>query len=52
MRSTASWCAMGFPPSRGFTTTRWSLILSAGRDSRPEARAALAELCALYWPPL
>ena len=43
---------MGFPPNRGFTTTRWSLVIAAGRDQTPASRAALAELCELYWPPL
>src|SRR5688572_10379401 len=43
---------MSFLPNRGFRTTRWSLVLTAGRDSTPASRAALAELCELYWPPL
>src|SRR5688572_28974885 len=43
---------MSFLPNRGFTTTRWSLVLTAGRDATPASRAALAELCELYWPPL
>ena len=43
---------MSFLPNRGFTTTRWSLVLTAGRDSTPGSQAALAELCELYWPPL
>ena len=43
---------MGFAPDRGFTTTRWSLVIAAGRDATPTSRAALAELCELYWPPL
>jgi RNA polymerase sigma-70 factor (ECF subfamily) len=43
---------MSVLPNRGFTTTRWSLVLTAGRDSTPGSRAALAELCELYWPPL
>src|SRR2546427_12855221 len=47
---------MGFPPNpgthRGFTTTRWSLVIAAGRDTTPKSHAALAELCELYWPPL
>src|SRR5438132_10952074 len=37
---------------RGFTTTRWSLVIAAGRDSTSKSRAALGELCELYWPPL
>lgn len=42
------------PPSGpgDFATTRWSLVLSAGRKSSPSAQAALAELCRRYWYPL
>jgi RNA polymerase sigma factor (sigma-70 family) len=43
---------MSFPPNRGFTTTRWTLVLKADRGSTPASRAALTELCDLYWPPL
>ena len=35
-----------------FSTTHWSLVLSAQRESTPEARAAVAELCERYWYPL
>jgi RNA polymerase sigma-70 factor (ECF subfamily) len=36
-----------------FATTRWSVVLQAGRhDSSPESSAALAELCRVYWRPL
>jgi RNA polymerase sigma factor (sigma-70 family) len=35
-----------------FHTTRWSLIARAAHDSSPESRAALEELCGLYWYPL
>jgi RNA polymerase sigma-70 factor (ECF subfamily) len=41
-----------FHAPRGFVTTRWSLVLAAGRDAAPEARKALSELCELYWSPL
>jgi RNA polymerase sigma-70 factor (ECF subfamily) len=34
--------------SEDFRTTRWSLVLDAGRESAP----ALAELCEAYWYPL
>ena len=27
-------------------------MIAAGRDQTPTSRAALAELCELYWPPL
>ncbi len=35
-----------------FATTRWTLVAAAGRDSTPESRQALAELCEAYWYPL
>ena len=40
--------------SRGFGTTRWSLILSLAGSSADEqkARDALAELCRTYWRPV
>src|SRR5713226_8936320 len=39
---------------RGFSTTRWSLILSAAGSNVDEqkAREALAELCRTYWRPV
>jgi RNA polymerase sigma-70 factor (ECF subfamily) len=36
---------------RQFQTTRWSLVLAAGREDEVGQRA-LAELCELYWYPL
>lgn len=36
----------------GFQTTRWSLVLAAGRPQAGEAREALAALCQTYWYPL
>jgi RNA polymerase sigma factor (sigma-70 family) len=44
----------GVPRPGAFATTRWSLILS-GADSKAagkETRAALAELCRIYWRPI
>lgn len=35
-----------------FATTRWSIILHAGKSPSPEADQALAELCRVYWYPL
>ncbi|MBW3599508.1 MAG: sigma-70 family RNA polymerase sigma factor, partial [Planctomycetes bacterium] len=35
-----------------FATTRWSMVLAAGRQSSPEAESALAALCETYWYPL
>jgi RNA polymerase sigma-70 factor (ECF subfamily) len=43
---------MSLPPSRGFATTRWTLVVAASRESAPGAREALSQLCELYWPPL
>jgi len=44
------------PPETGgtanFATTRWSVVLSAGRRGEPEAQQALALLCETYWFPL
>ena len=35
-----------------FATTRWSMVVEAGRPSSPEAAEALATLCGIYWFPL
>jgi RNA polymerase sigma factor (sigma-70 family) len=35
-----------------FHTTRWSLIFNSVDVQAPESRAALSELCRLYWYPL
>jgi RNA polymerase sigma-70 factor (ECF subfamily) len=35
-----------------FGTTRWSIVISAGRDSSPDSKRALAALCETYWYPL
>ncbi len=37
--------------AREFTTTHWSVVLSAGRDSSAQADA-LSKLCRVYWWPL
>lgn len=37
---------------RGFVTTRWSLVLNAGRDAAPQAQKALSELFTLYRAPV
>lgn len=42
----------GLMPRRGFTTTRWSLVLRAGGRDPEQARAALEQLCRDYWYPL
>jgi RNA polymerase sigma factor (sigma-70 family) len=38
--------------ARAFASTHWSLVLAAGKDGSPDARAALEKLCRLYWYPL
>lgn len=35
-----------------FVTTRWTVVLAAGRESSPDSEQALAELCQTYWYPL
>jgi len=35
-----------------FATTRWTVVLSAGRKSSPQSDRALGELCQIYWYPL
>jgi len=39
-------------PKDIFVTTRWSVVLSAGRKSSPNSEKALSELCTAYWFPL
>ncbi|HEY3864372.1 MAG TPA: sigma-70 family RNA polymerase sigma factor [Verrucomicrobiae bacterium] len=39
-------------PSGQFSTTRWSLVLLAGRQMSPESEAALEKLCRAYWRPV
>ncbi len=35
-----------------FATTRWTVVLHAGRKSSPQSDRALGELCQTYWYPL
>lgn len=35
-----------------FATTRWTVVVTAGRKSDTQARQALEELCRTYWYPL
>src|SRR4051812_30813658 len=37
---------------REFATTRWSLVMAAGKPEGEEAREALSSLCQRYWFPL
>jgi len=41
-----------FGGAPGFTTTEWSVVLSASDGASGHARAALEELCRKYWYPL
>jgi RNA polymerase sigma factor (sigma-70 family) len=40
------------PPRDIFVTTRWTVVLHAGRKSSPQSDRALGELCQTYWYPL
>lgn len=40
------------PQADVFVTTRWTVVLQAGRQSSPHSDQALAELCQTYWYPL
>jgi RNA polymerase sigma-70 factor (ECF subfamily) len=39
-------------PGSSFLTTRWSVVLAAGRAPAPARRAALEDLAGAYWYPL
>jgi len=39
-------------PRARFATTRWTMVLAAGRRSSPDAARALEDLCRAYWYPL
>jgi RNA polymerase sigma-70 factor (ECF subfamily) len=39
-------------PGDIFVTTRWTVVLAAGRGRTPQADRALEELCRAYWFPL
>jgi RNA polymerase sigma-70 factor (ECF subfamily) len=43
--------SQGTPRSQ-FTTTHWSVVLSAGQCSSPAAQVAIEQLCRIYWYPL
>jgi RNA polymerase sigma-70 factor (ECF subfamily) len=40
------------PRGDAFATTRWTVVLAAGRKSSPQSDRALGELCQTYWYPL
>jgi len=42
----------GLAKSPAFTTTHWSVVLSAGQRESPDADEALESLCRTYWYPL
>jgi len=39
-------------PRHVFATTRWSVVLAAGKIEGPQVKAALDKLCQTYWYPL
>jgi len=39
-------------PRQVFVTTRWSVVLTAGRSQTTHAQGALEQLCQTYWYPL
>jgi DNA-directed RNA polymerase specialized sigma24 family protein len=38
--------------SKGFSMTRWSLVIAAADSRHPDHEAALEELCSAYWYPV
>jgi RNA polymerase sigma factor (sigma-70 family) len=43
---------MGIGGARQFVTTRWTIVLTAGRTDTTQAQAALEKLCQTYWYPI
>lgn len=41
-----------FRSRKGFSTTRWSLIVAAADSGHPDYRRALEDLCGSYWYPV
>jgi RNA polymerase sigma factor (sigma-70 family) len=39
-------------PAASFNTTRWSMVLMAGKVESAQRTEALEKLCGVYWPPL
>jgi len=39
-------------PRDYFATTRWTVVITAGREPSAKSEEALAELCRIYWRPL
>jgi len=52
MATNATDAASTAPREDIFVTTRWTVVLAAGRKSSPHSDRALAELCQQYWYPL
>ncbi len=40
------------PPNDFFATTRWTMVLAAGKSGTPQSAEALEGLCQAYWFPL
>src|SRR5437763_159541 len=38
--------------NRRFPMTSWSMVIAAGQNDAARSRAALSQLCGLYWYPL
>ncbi len=52
MSSRGNESPMASDARRPFATTRWSIVLAAGKSRSCDSRAALVSLCETYWPPL
>ena len=52
MPRSATSAAESSRPKNYFATTHWTVVMTAGRSHTTGARAALDELCQLYWYPL
>lgn len=42
----------GYDKAAAFSTTHWSVVLTAGQDNPEGAAAALEQLCRKYWYPM
>lgn len=45
-------CCFGQDKAAAFSTTHWSVVLTAGQDNPTGAAAALEQLCRRYWYPI
>ena len=42
----------GYRGAGPLPTTRWTIVIVAGKDASEARKQALAELCAMYWTPV